>query len=309
MAEAIEDMPDLVRSDADAFVGDGNARFFAAQAQADRFAGRREFDGIIDHGQQHLAQAGVITGERECGRRLFADEDDALSLAQRICAHGDVAKQLGEIDRADVKRELEILQPGELQQIQNQALQPAALDDHLVVIGADILFAADHAIAERLQRAADDGDGRFELVGDIREKVLLLNAQLFVVRANLFQPLGEDIHRMGERADFVRLGHVRTRLVTALRQGERDLLQLGDGTSEHAGEEERKQHGQREGKQQTVQQDCRAGHLRVALLAQRGGQQDDAQHLAFYVHDGHAGGQVRFAVHLRLNEGRLAHEA
>ena len=68
---------------------------------------------------------------------------------------------------------------------------------------------------------------------NVGEERLLLGAEFFIVCARSFQPLGKDIHRPGEGADFVAAADLRTGFVLSAGERKRNLLQGGNRSCEY----------------------------------------------------------------------------
>ena len=200
------------------------------------------------------------------------------------------------------------MQPGKLQQIDNQPLQALALGQHLIVIRPHVIPAGDHAVAQRLQRTADDRDGRFQFMRNRGEESALLLTQAFVAAARRKKPLGQNIHRARQFADFILLGAVHPRFVFAARQPARKALHRRNRAGEHPRKECAQQHGQHKGHRTADHQNIRAGNLRKAQLTQRAFQQHHAEHVALGIHDGHARRQMRFPVDPGGEKRRFAHK-
>ena len=181
----------------------------AVDRELDDDGGRRVLQRVLHEVRDDLREPIGVRVGRERRRALDLQRDVQLHRRgpERVDrgAHG-----VGRVDRARRERELAGVEPGEVQQVGDEALEPAGLGrDH--VRGAGLLVVgADGAVDHRLGPAADRRERRAEVVGDAEHERALHALRVLEPRGHRVEGAGEvgqlvfgvttEIHPRGEVA-------------------------------------------------------------------------------------------------------------
>ena len=167
----------------------------ARRAQRHVARPRRVAHGVLDEVHDDLVDAlGVALDEQPGGR--VDREDDVVGRVQARLARGAL-DDVADGERAHVERLLAGLQAGEVQQLGDEAPEPARLREHRAQrLGVRLADAVDDVLEHRLQRA----ERRAQLVRDVRDEVA---AQA----VGLGELLRHPVERARELADLVVGGH------------------------------------------------------------------------------------------------------
>ncbi len=224
LGEFLEDVFQVVGRDADARVahadGDQVAAAVGAQAHLPFF---REFDGVVDEVDHHLADAGVVGEDFQRGVGIFLDEErQVLFAGERGGDAGDFFEQFVDVEAFGVQVHAPGFDLGHIQHVVDQVQQvlPVFLDQAQVVVhvfGQRAVESFEHHI-----RKAEDGiERRAEFVRHVGEEggfEAIQFAQLgegrglFHVESRVLQG---DGHLRGERG--VDAGILRSEAVDLLR--------------------------------------------------------------------------------------------
>src|SRR2546423_380977 len=186
----VEDVAEVVGGDADARVRDGDAheRTFARGAQADAPAFGRELPRVGDEVDEHAAQLRAVGAElrQVFGHKLF--ERDTLLGGERLHLLAQLFDERAQADARRVKPhragfELGGVQKGvdELDEGLRVALHHL---DHVLLFGRQLSEASG---GEEVDDAADDRQGRTEVVRGEREELLLHRGEFAQLRVGLVQ--------------------------------------------------------------------------------------------------------------------------
>ena len=141
----------------------------APHAHGDGLPGRRVIDGVVDQDQQQLDQAIAVARHRRW--RVQVEADAPLRGQRPRTAHGVGGQRRG------VERDGRDGQPGlvpcrQLQEVADKAAQAVRLPDD---VGEEpVPVARDQALAlHHLRVGADEGRGRAQLVGRVRDEPAL----------------------------------------------------------------------------------------------------------------------------------------
>src|SRR5215470_1253576 len=169
--ELVEDILQLVRRYSAALVEDLQAhRVLVAPAlDANSGAGRRIFCRVVKHVEQELfKQNGIERQHGQVGGQINFDtmlRQDLAGTAERA------ADDLGEIMQRDVRHDGTRLEPGHVEQIGYEAVEPLGfINDGCQQLSLGTVVERAGEIAQGACRAKDRRQGRLEIVGDRREQ-------------------------------------------------------------------------------------------------------------------------------------------
>ena len=145
------------------------------QRQGDGAPRLSVFDGVVQQDADQLAQLVRIAGDENVRR------DIALQRLSRLKGHrfegqGAVRGQIGEGDLPHHRRGHGVVRPGQGQHLLHQRPHPLGL-------GVDVVRPPGRAVVQRrclqqLRVGEDDGQGRFQLMGGVRQELPLLPPRL-----------------------------------------------------------------------------------------------------------------------------------
>lgn len=120
---------------------------------ADRYAAALwgEFDGVVQQDGKKLAQAPIVAqhGARGC----VAAKCNANSFGGHLGLHeaNRLLQNVDKIDRLQMDLEMAVFEPGELQQVVDQALHVVGICQHLPTVGAFLFGISEHPFTENFQ--------------------------------------------------------------------------------------------------------------------------------------------------------------
>ena len=188
-------------------------QLFHAGRQDDRGTGRGDAQGVLEQAVEHLPQPGRIgPGDQRPGRS-FHHEPNALRGTAPGPDVGGRVDDAADIDSSEVDTELLRIEPGEIQQISNEAGQAMRLIQHDRPDPRRFVRRND-AICERLGVAVDRRQRRTQVVGHRHQELPLPSLRLRQTRreavqrvrhlANLGRTLGWDDNVAPARVERVR---------------------------------------------------------------------------------------------------------
>src|SRR5919197_5906023 len=186
----VEDVAHVLRRDADARVGDGDAHraALARGRDADAPALGRELQGVRDEVDQHPAQLRTVgaQGGQVFGYLLF--ERDLLLGGERLHLLAQLVDQAAQAHRGRVQAHRAGLELGGVQQVVHQLdeVLRVALHhrDHVLLLRGELAQASR---GEEVDDAADDRQGRAQVVRGEREELLLHRRELAQLGVGLVQ--------------------------------------------------------------------------------------------------------------------------
>ncbi|GAA3442466.1 hypothetical protein GCM10018955_19040 [Planomonospora venezuelensis] len=171
--EPVEQLRVLLGGDADARVGDGDhgAAAFALRGEGDGAAGRGVPDRVGQQVVEHLAEPYGVGVHRDPPGQVGV-ESELLGVGGGPVVVDGLLRQLGQGERPGVEADVTGVEPRQVQQVVDEALQVRALavDD---VGEHELLVVEAGAVLEHLDVAADGSDGGAEFVADHGDELVL----------------------------------------------------------------------------------------------------------------------------------------
>ena len=177
----------------------------------------RVFGGIVEQVEQHLLEEHRVDVDH---RQVVREVDgDVVAGEHPAGALQGAADDLGEIVRGPVRGDGAGLEPGHVEQIGDEAIQPLGFgEDGGEEVGAGFLVQVVGEVAQRPGRPDDGGERRAQVVGDRGEQRLAQAVGLGGAHGALdvlhqVDPLDGDSRLVGERVEQAALlgGEQRTR--------------------------------------------------------------------------------------------------
>ena len=140
------------------------------------------------------------------------------------------------------------LEPRQLEQVADEAVEPPRLLEHAAHVAGALVVGDGHGGVEQgLGVAADRGERRGQLVGDVGEELAALLLGLLDARARLGEPSGHPVEPLGHAADLVAAGVADAHREVALGHARRQRFHGAQAPHQHAdheeGDDERGDHG------------------------------------------------------------------
>ena len=175
LVEAVEDQLLVLLRDADAGVLDAREHLVAALCRLHLHRGVRvaELDRVVDKVVEHLLNPARVGVDVQFFPGQDQGEGDLLGMALMLKGCGDLADHLVEVKVRLVQDHAAGVQVVEGEEIIGQFCQTVGLvEAHLQVLAMQL--RRDGAVEHRLEKAVDGGEGRAEVVGDVRDELLLV---------------------------------------------------------------------------------------------------------------------------------------
>ena len=203
LVETVKDQRQFLRRNPGAFI----PHRYALPGQSDRNGAvhRRKFDRVVQHNQEHLPQATVIPLKRDILLHQVPNKADFLVPGDLPGAVQRVVQRFVQDHWRALHGKIQILQPSQIHQIVHEPLHAERFPKHLPMVRVHLIGMVHHPVAQRLQRDAQSGNRRAQLVGYVRQKI---TAQLFLTLRcipGLQQTVAQAVDCLRQLADFILL--------------------------------------------------------------------------------------------------------